>query len=294
MERREIIDLLVKIESLWNHYEEGHCKDKDKFDTIKEIMPDRNIIVDVLKLEEDELGWDLWECALNCSILSRFIDDYDDVYTFANSYYSFLDKIGVDRIIQKWDYYCEKGKEPIFLNQEDKRSFYLKVVEIYDEIGCYKEEIKKFSAYINFLQSRDIFHDLGDEQKVMILRDICEYYEKKASNILDIIKDDPKENAFKLPVELDTHRARKYIGLAIEKGFITPTDGILKWRLTKAKLAYFLSRVFLKDDEGKDNGLKFPESALNRLFGEDRLGKALSQLIYNKKRGYEDIDRLFD
>ena len=52
--------------------------------------------------------------------------------------------------------------------------------------------------------------------------------------------------------------------------------------------------VFCKDDEGKDNGLKFPESALNKLFGEDRLGKARSQLADNKKQGYEDIDRLFD
>ena len=106
--------------------------------------------------------------------------------------------------------------------------------------------------------------------------------------------DTPKEKAFTLPVELDTPRARKYIGLAIEKGFIASTDSILKWKLSKARLAYFLFRVFCKDDEGKDNGLKFPESALNRLFGEDRLGKARSQLADNKKQGYEDIDRLFD
>lgn len=106
--------------------------------------------------------------------------------------------------------------------------------------------------------------------------------------------DDPKEKAFTLPVELDTPRARKYIGLAIEKGFIATTDSILKWKLSKARLAYFLFRIFCKDDEGKDNGLKFPESALNRLFGEDRLGKARSQLADNKKQGYEDIDRLFD
>ena len=106
--------------------------------------------------------------------------------------------------------------------------------------------------------------------------------------------DDPKEKVFTLPVELDTPRARKYIGLAIEKGFIASTDSILKWKLSKARLAYFLFSVFCKDDEGKDNGLKFPESALNRLFGEDRLGKARSRLADNKKQGYEDIDSLFD
>lgn len=106
--------------------------------------------------------------------------------------------------------------------------------------------------------------------------------------------DTTKGKAFKLPVELDTPRARKYIGLAIEKGFIASTDGELKWGQTKAKLAYFLFMVFCKDDEGKDNGLKFPESALNKLFGEDRLGKARTQLVNNKKQGYEDIDSLFD
>lgn len=106
--------------------------------------------------------------------------------------------------------------------------------------------------------------------------------------------DTTKGKAFKLPVELDTPRARKYIGLAIEKGFIASTDGKLKWGQTKAKLAYFLFMVFCKDDEGKDNGLKFPESALNKLFGEDRLGKARTQLVNNKNQGYEDIDSLFD
>ena len=112
--------------------------------------------------------------------------------------------------------------------------------------------------------------------------------------IEDLYTASTKENAFKLPIELDTPRARKYIGLAIEKGFIASTDGKLKWGQTKAKLAYFLFMVFCKDDEGKDNGLKFPESALNKLFGEDRLGKARTQLVNNKKQGYEDIDSLFD
>lgn len=111
---------------------------------------------------------------------------------------------------------------------------------------------------------------------------------------LELASTDAKGTDFKLPIDIDTPRARKYIGLAIEKGFIAPTDSILKWKQSKARLAYFLFRIFCKDDEGKDNGLKFPESALNRLFGEDRLGKARSQLADNKKQGYEDIDRLFD
>lgn len=138
---------------------------------------------------------------------------------------------------------------------------------------------------------------LAKKMKITFSNDFIDKWENEpmfTTYIEDLYTDSTKENAFTLPVELDTPRARKYIGLAIKKGFIASTDSILKWKLSKARLAYFLFRVFCKDDEGKDNGLKFPESALNRLFGEDRLGKARSQLADNKKQGYEDIDRLFD
>ena len=95
------------------------------------------------------------------------------------------------------------------------------------------------------------------------------------------------------------HSKRSWVYIPLNDGLLSlvgvaSTDGKLKWGQTKAKLAYFLFMVFCKDDEGKDNGLKFPESALNKLFGEDRLGKARTQLVNNKKQGYEDIDSLFD
>ena len=104
-----------------------------------------------------------------------------------------------------------------------------------------------------------------------------------------------RNGMFGLPVELDTPRARKYIGKAIEKGFIASTGSSLKRTQSKAKLAYFLEKVFCKDDKGKDNGQKFPESALNKLCNEDRLGKARSQLANNKKKlCYDDIDSIFN
>ena len=138
---------------------------------------------------------------------------------------------------------------------------------------------------------------LAKKMKITFSNDFIDKWKNEpmlTTYIEDLYTASTKENAFKLPIELDTPRARKYIGLAIEKGFIASTDGKLKWGQTKAKLAYFLFMVFCKDDEGKDNGLKFPESALNKLFGEDRLGKARTQLVNNKKQGYEDIDSLFD
>lgn len=292
MEREEILALLSKIAGVWNDFEGKHYKDIDKFSFIKNTMPHRDVIDNFL--EDEDLSDDIQDSILTCSFIASFIDDFGDIHTFISSYYSFLEKIGADRIIQKWGYYCNNGREDIFSSQEDKRNFHLKLIEIYDEIKSYKEDISKYCSYIGFLWSNEIFHVPYDRQKITTLSDICEYYEAKAAYILDLIKDDPNEKVLKLPVELDTLRARKYIGMAIEKGFIASTDGILKWRQTKARLAYFLSRVFCEDDEGKDNGLKFPESALNRLFREDRLGKARSQLADNKKQGYKDIDRLFD
>lgn len=138
---------------------------------------------------------------------------------------------------------------------------------------------------------------LAKKMKITFSNDFIDKWKNEpmlTTYIEDLYTAKTKENAFKLPIELDTPRARKYIGLAIEKGLIASTDGKLKWGQTKAKLAYFLFMVFCKDNEGKDNGLKFPESALNKLFGEDRLGKARTQLVNNKKQGYEDIDSLFD
>lgn len=110
--------------------------------------------------------------------------------------------------------------------------------------------------------------------------------------------DTPKEKAFSLPVELDTDRARKYIGKAIEAGFIEVENDWLSWTIRKkggkVRLARFLFRVYCQDDNNKDNYLSFPETALNTLFRESRLGHSLSQIANNKKQEYPEIDRLFE
>ena len=78
---------------------------------------------------------------------------------------------------------------------------------------------------------------------------------------------------------------------ALENGFIEINGQRLKWRKTKAMLAYFLEQL-------KKDGENFQEKKYNLLFGESRLGKARSQLMNNKNgdgkpRGYENIDILF-
>lgn len=63
-----------------------------------------------------------------------------------------------------------------------------------------------------------------------------------------------------------------------------------KWHKSKALLAYTMEKIFcssLKDD--------FPETKLNKMFSEDRLGKTRSSInLVNKNppKGFDDIDRI--
>ncbi len=97
---------------------------------------------------------------------------------------------------------------------------------------------------------------------------------------------------------LDTDRARKYFGIAVDAGLIKPVEDKLQWVDGRmSRLAYFCQEVYCKDDNGHDNGGPFPEKALNALFGVSRLGKARSQLASNKN-GVKpaksmDIDNIF-
>lgn len=108
------------------------------------------------------------------------------------------------------------------------------------------------------------------------------------------------ENETFLPVTLRTERSLKYFPKAIEESIITKTD--IGYSMgtaikTKAILAYFLELVFCRDNTGKDNGNDFPETDLNTLFGESRLGKARGQYASNKSgkpKGYEIVDKIFE
>lgn len=98
---------------------------------------------------------------------------------------------------------------------------------------------------------------------------------------------------------LNTEQAKEVFGKAIEKGLIVVFDnGLKKQGISKAQLAYMLQRIYIPDATGAD-GKQFPETALNSLFGESRLGEALRKLADNKNtngkpRGYQVIDGLFN
>lgn len=104
----------------------------------------------------------------------------------------------------------------------------------------------------------------------------------------------------KLPEKLNTNRAKKYIYKALCNGIIERyNDGLKKKGITKAQLAYFLECIYCKGEDGKDNGLNFPEADLEKLFNESRIGKARGQLVNNKNnsgkpKGSEIIDKIFD
>ena len=102
-----------------------------------------------------------------------------------------------------------------------------------------------------------------------------------------------------LPNELNSDIAKTTFAKAITKGYIMQVDNGYRRRqsISKAQLAYMLQRIYLPDATGAD-GKQFPETALNELFDERRLGEALRKLADNKNtdgkpRGYQVIDQLF-
>lgn len=99
-----------------------------------------------------------------------------------------------------------------------------------------------------------------------------------------------------LPTELVTNEVKKQFAKAIQANIIEITpQGIRRKNISKAQLAYFLQKIY---QPNPDNKVKFPDAELSRLFGENRLGKAASQLMDNKNnggkpKGHNIIDKLF-
>ena len=107
------------------------------------------------------------------------------------------------------------------------------------------------------------------------------------------------ETPLQLPDSLNTDRAKEVFVKALSKGYIINIGtGYRKQGISKAQLAYMLQRIYIPDATGAD-GKQFPETALNGLFDESRLGEALRKLADNKNtngkpRGYQVIDGLFN
>ncbi|EGN55606.1 hypothetical protein PRBRB14_00340 [Hallella multisaccharivorax DSM 17128] len=126
------------------------------------------------------------------------------------------------------------------------------------------------------------------------LREYAENYKKVLTGNITPNKPQQLQASTPLSVELQTDEAIKRFDRAEKAGIIVRTaTGYKKNNITKAQLAYFLQKIYQADPQ---SGTQFPETELNNLFGESRLGKAAGKLVDNnsgKPRGYRIIDDLF-
>lgn len=86
-------------------------------------------------------------------------------------------------------------------------------------------------------------------------------------------------------------RAKVYFKKAMQIGWIKATGTGLKWNKTRVELAYFCSKVFCPE-----NKEQFPGTALDKLFGANRLQSALTQMMCAKKtpKWKATIDSIFE
>ena len=159
-----------------------------------------------------------------------------------------------------------------------------------DEIQCAGRTILKMlneasreGVYIDVV-SKTIVYNIERRKMLQKLLEDC----KKSENTV--------HDTIKLPCELDTERARKYFVKAIKAQYIKITENGLQWVLIsgrgkKASLGYFIQKVFCPS-----NTEDIPEKAVNKLFGVDRIGSAISQIYEAKKpqKWRDTIDKLFE
>ena len=101
--------------------------------------------------------------------------------------------------------------------------------------------------------------------------------------------------------DLNTDRAKKVFGKAIEKRLIVVYDNVLKWKKSNALLAFLCGIIYCDDTQYQDRVTKcwmvkrgstlFPNVELCALFGVINLGQSRTQLNRLPK-GYEEVLKL--
>ncbi len=101
--------------------------------------------------------------------------------------------------------------------------------------------------------------------------------------------------------DLNTDRAKKVFGKAIEKRLIVVFDNVLKWKKSNALLAFLCGIIYCDDTQYQDRVTKywmvkrgstlFPNVELCALFGVKNLGQSRTQLNRLPK-GYEEVLKL--
>lgn len=140
----------------------------------------------------------------------------------------------------------------------------------------------------------------GDKQR---LKPLCDYlYSTEIGRaVQEAVFNRPHPEAgtpdlLRLPDGLNTDRARKYFARAVEVGYMKPTATGYKWeyggkRGALARLGYFVERVYCPT-----NTEQLPEQVVNKLFGVERIGSAITQ-VHNAKKPQKwraEIDKLFN
>lgn len=149
----------------------------------------------------------------------------------------------------------------------------------------------------------DIIKDYSEEERANISCErwlfgaygIINHYCTNVKYLIEPTTTKKVDASITLPEELNTDRARKYFAKAIECEFMVPTATGYKWvfggNRGKVRLGYFVVRVFCPD-----NTEQLHEQAIDRLFGVNRIGSAITQFHTAKKpqKWIAVIDRLFD
>ena len=168
--------------------------------------------------------------------------------------------------------------------------------DLLDNVYPYIKEIGRFDIANEY---RESFLDVAlimAGQRHPLNRDIPKL-QRRVNNIISLWEmSEPQQvrASTPLPVELQTDEAIKRFERAEKAGIIERTQtGYRKKGITKAMLAYFLQKVYLQGSRASD---LFPDRELSSLFGESRLGAAVTALVNNRDgrpKGHKQIDDLF-
>ena len=220
---------------------------------------------------------ELWNLFAECK------DVYDVKYTAHKLYKNYMqikdDSIFVEdfanHIISKW-YFLEKNG--------------------YISFSKYTELVSAFHIIFEFVErwSFKIESIAKDTTNYFQLDRFISFPKHNSTLPTDEKKKETKE--LTLPLKLDTERARKYFTKAIEAGYIKITENGLQWVFmvgsgNKVSLGYFIQKVFCPN-----NTESISEKDVNKLFGVDRIGSAITQMNNAKKpqKWKTAIDKLFE
>lgn len=237
-----------------------------------------------------------------------FLSKLYRIYCSYNEHYRLFhyEGLNIERCVQLWNYATDLynsckvnvGDEYFQIpNMKSKKKYYEIILKAYQELKNYELYIYSDAEELSGVEYID-----KEKECILTLCNICKIYHNEIEYIFEELGINVEEVSDNNTEEVsdDSSRIEYYFQKAIDMKYIEKTQTGYKSKFkSKALLAYFLGRVYCYDENGKQNGRKFPETYLDRLFEESRLGKALNQLSLNnngdgKPIGYEEVDILFE